>query len=113
MVLEIKQRICKIPNASESRSGLPKNANAGSRPELEYKTFLEKLYYLIKKVHAHECELVSENGEHRLPLRIDKMHHGNVDDLRGFLGEGFISLVVVAEGVAFSNVGIRIRSEFG
>ena len=113
LVIEIKRSNFKILYASDKRCWLPKEAIIRSRPELEYKTFLEKLYYLIKKVHALECELVSENGEHRLTLRIDKMDHETVDDLRRFLGEGFISLVVIPEGMAFMQVEIRFRDNSG
>ncbi|HYR83961.1 MAG TPA: hypothetical protein VE422_07775 [Terriglobia bacterium] len=113
LVIEIKRNNFKILYANQKRCWLPREALVRSRPELEYRTFLEKLYYLIKKVHALECELVSENDEHRLTLRIDKMDHETVDDLRKFLGEGFISLVVVPEGMAFMQVEIRFRMNAG
>ena len=74
---------------------------------LAFATFLEKLHYLIKKVHAQECELVSEEGAHRLSLRIDKIDHDTVDDLRRFLGANFVSLVVVPEGMAFMQLELR------
>ena len=52
---------------------------------MQYAAFLEKLHYLIKRVHALECELVSDSGTHRLSLRIDKIDHQTVDDLRSSL----------------------------
>jgi len=69
-----------------------------------YTTFLEKLHYVIKRVHALECELVWETGTHRLALRIDKIDDKTVDDLRDFLGSDFVSLVVVPEGMAFMQL---------
>src|SRR5678809_1370324 len=72
-----------------------------------YTTFLERLHYLIKKVHALECELVSVDGIHRLALRIDKIDHETVDDLRRFLGPAFISLAVVPEGMAFMQLELH------
>ena len=107
LVIEIKRSNFKILYSNDKRCWLPREALARMRPELDYSTFLEKLYYLIKKVHALECELISEKGQHRLTLRIDRIDHETVDDLRVFLGDGFISLIVVPEGMAFMQVEIR------
>jgi hypothetical protein len=104
LVIEIKRSNFKILYPNDKRCWLPREALARTRPELSYATFLEKLHYMIKKVHAHECELVSDNGTHRLSLRIDKIDHTTVDDLRQFLGDGFISLTVVPEGMAFMQL---------
>jgi hypothetical protein len=104
LVIEIKRSNFKILYANDKRCWLPRDALARTRPELSYTTFLEKLFYLIKKVHALECELVSDQGTHRLSLRIDKIDHDTVDDLRRFLGSGFISLTVVPEGMAFMQL---------
>ena len=98
LVIEIKRSNIKILYQNDKRCWLPLEALARVRPgKLEYATFLEKLHYLIKKVHALECELVSAEGVHRLSLRIDQIDHETVDDLRRFLGSAFISLVVVPE----------------
>src|SRR5262249_16889461 len=67
LVIEIKRNNFKLLYPNDKRCWLPREALARIRPEnLEYKSFLEILHYLIKKVHAQECELVSENGHHRL-----------------------------------------------
>ena len=107
LVIEIKRSNFKILYSNDKRCWLPRETIAKMRPEMDYGTFLEKLYYIIKKVHALEVELVSENGTHFLSLRIDKMDHETVDDLRRFLGKSFISLVVVPEGMAFMQTEIR------
>ena len=104
LVIEIKRSNFKILYSNDKRCWLPRDAMARSRPDLSYATFLEKLHYVIKKVHANECELVSDNGTHRLSLRIDKIDHATVDDLRQFLADGFISLTVVPEGMAFMQL---------
>jgi hypothetical protein len=104
LVIEIKRSNFKVLYPNDKRCWLPREALARTRPELSYATFLEKLHYLIKKVHAHECELVSDDGTHRLSLRIDKIDHATVNDLREFLGSGFISLTVVPEGMAFMQL---------
>ena len=82
---------------------------ARSARSIDYAAFLEKLHYLIKKVHAHECELVSDSGTHRLSLRIDKIDDETVDDLRQFLGREFISLAVVPEGMAFMQLELQFQ----
>jgi hypothetical protein len=110
LVIEIKRSNFKILYANDKRCWLPRDVIAKMRPEMDYSSFLERLYYIIKKVHALECEIVSENGIHRLSLRIDKMDHETVDDLRRFLGPAFISLEVVPEGMAFMQTEIRFRN---
>ena len=113
LVIEIKRSNFKILYANDKRCWLPREAIGRMRPEMDYSTFLEKLYYIIKKVHALECEIVSENGLQRLSLRIDKMDHETVDDLRRFLGTAFVSLTVVPEGMAFMQTEILFREKSG
>jgi len=108
LVIEIKRSNFKILYPNDKRCWLPREAIARLRPEqTEYTTFLEKLHYLIKKVHAQECELVSNAGVHRLALRIDKIDSATFDDLRNFLGPDFISLIVVPEGMAFMQLELQ------
>jgi len=109
LVIEIKRSNFKILYPNDKRCWLPREAIARLRPELTHTTFLERLHYLIKKVHALECELVSEDGIYRLSLRIDKIDHALVDDLRNFLAGNFISLTVVPEGMAFMQLELRFR----
>ena len=108
LVIEIKRSNFKILYRNDKRCWLPREAIARVRPEeITYTTFLEKLHYLIKRVHALECELISEGGTNRLSLRIDKIDHETVDDLRRFLGPDFISLIVVPEGMAFMQLELQ------
>jgi len=109
LVIEIKRSNFKILYPNDKRCWLPREAIARLRPELTYTTFLERLHYLIKKVHALECELAGEDGAHRLALRIDKIDHDIIDDLRTFLASDFISLTVVPEGMAFMQLELRFR----
>jgi hypothetical protein len=109
LVIEIKRNNFKILYPNDKRCWLPREAIARHRPELTYTTFLERLHYLIKRVHALECELVSEDSIYRLSLRIDKINHELVDDLRAFLAEDFVSLTVVPEGMAFMQLELRFR----
>ncbi len=110
LVIEIKRSNFKILYTNDKRCWLPRDAIARMRPELDYESFLQKLYYLIKKVHALECELVSDQGTHRLALRVDRIDHETVDDLRKFLADGFISLVVVPEGMAFMQLELLFKA---
>ncbi len=110
LVIEIKRSNFKVLYSNDKRCWLPREALARVRPEFpSYTTFLERLHYLIKKVHAQECELVSAEGSHRLSLRIDEINHQTMDDLRQFLADGFISITVVPEGMAFMQLEIRFR----
>ena len=110
LVIEIKRNNFKILYPNDKRCWLPREALARVRPErLEYSTFLERLHYLIKKVHALECELAAEGDVHRLTLRIDTIGHETVDDLRTFLAGNFVSLAVVPEGMAFMQLELRFR----
>jgi hypothetical protein len=109
LVIEIKRSNFKILYHNDKRCWLPREAIARLRPEVTYTTFLERLHYLIKKVHALECELAAEDGVYKLTLRIDKINHETVDDLRSFLAGNFISLDVVPEGMAFMQLELRFR----
>jgi hypothetical protein len=108
LVIEIKRSNFKILYPNDKRCWLPREAIARLKPEqVDYTEFLGRLHYLIKRLHALECEIVSEEGRHRLTLRIDRIDHSTIDDVREFLGDSFISLVVVPEGMAFMQTEIH------
>jgi hypothetical protein len=109
LVIEIKRSNFKILYANAKRCWLPRETIAKMKPASDGDSFLNKLFYLIKKVRALECEIASENGVHRLALRIDRMDNEVMDDIRRFLGESFVSLEVVPEGMAFMQTEIRFR----
>jgi hypothetical protein len=114
LVIEIKRSNFKVLYTGDKRCWLPRDALARVRPEhLEYTSFLEQLHYIIKKVHALECELAPEEDLERLSLRIDKIDHDTIDNLRQFLGRQFISLSVVPEGMAFMQLELRFRRNSG
>jgi hypothetical protein len=109
LVIEIKRSNFKILYANDKRCWLPREYLARLRPEQNNSSFAATLHYIIKKVHALECELVSDHDAHKLTLRIDEISHQTIDDLREFLAENFISLKVVPEGMAFMQIEIRFR----
>lgn len=111
LVIETKRNNFKVLFANDKRVWLPGETLAKMLPrQLDYGTFLEKVYYIIRKVHAMECEIVNGGPEHFLSLQIDEMSHETVDDLRGFLAESFVSLVLVPEGMAFMRIEISFRN---
>jgi hypothetical protein len=111
LVIEIKRSNFKILYPNDKRCWLPREAIARVRPEqLDYSGFLQKIHYLIKKVRAQECELVSAETVHRLSLRIDRIDDTIMDDLRKFLGPNFISMAVVPEGMAFMQLDLEFNS---
>jgi len=112
LIIEIKRSNFKVLYPNDKRCWLPREAISRVRPEkMGDATFLEKLHYLIKRVHALECELVSHEGVHRLALRIDRIDDHTIDELRQFLGERFISLAVVPEGMAFMQLELNWVSD--
>ena len=109
LVIEIKRSNFKVLYADDKRCWLPREAIARVRPELDYTTFPQKLHFVLKRIHAHECELVSDGETHRVSARIDRIDHAGIDELRQFLGAGFVSLTVMPEGMAFMQMEIVFR----
>jgi hypothetical protein len=111
LVIEVKRSNFKLLYPDDKRCWIPREGLARIRPEqLDYSGFLEKLHYLIKKVRAQECELVSDKGTHRLSLRIDKITHQTIEEIRQFLGTEFTSLTVVPEGMAFMQLELVFQA---
>jgi hypothetical protein len=109
LVIEIKRSNFKILYPDDKRCWLPREAIARVKPELEQATFLQKLHFVLKRVHAHECEIISDGETHHVAARIDRIDHIAVDELRAFLGEGFLSLRIVPEGMAFMQIEIDFQ----
>ena len=109
LVLEIKRANFKVLYADGKRCWLPREAIVRIKPDTPPSKHLEKLHYLLRRVDAHECELVSVDGVHRLSARIDKIDPATVDDVRTFLAADYISLVIVPEGMAFMQAEIQFR----
>jgi hypothetical protein len=109
LVIEIKRSNFKILYPNDKRCWLPREAITKGNSESGYTTFLEKLHYVIRRVRALECELVSSGNLHRVALRVDRIDHETFDDLRNFLGSDFVSLSVIPEGMAFMQLEIQFR----
>ena len=109
VVIEIKRASHKVLYASDRRAWVPRDALVRMAPPADSPEFLRTLNYLLRRVDAHECEIVAVDGFHRLSARIDRIDHGVIDELRQFLADGFVSITVVPEGMAFMQVEIVFR----
>ena len=109
LVLEIKRANYKVLYASDRRAWVPRDALVRVRSSAEYDSFLLTLNFLLRHVNAHECEITAKNKVHHLAARIDEIDHSTVDQLRAYLGERFVSIKVVPEGMAFMQVEIDFR----
>ena len=109
LVIEIKRSNSKVLYSGDKRCWLPRETITRTKPEAGYEPFLQQLNFLLKRVRAHECEIVTTDGIHRLSIQIDAIDAAAIDDIRNFLGKNYLSLSVVPEGMAFMQVEIRFR----
>jgi hypothetical protein len=109
IVIEIKRANYKLLYASDKRAWVPREALVRMEPSADSNAFLKTLNYLLRRVNAHECEIATVDGVHRLSARIDEIDHSTVDEIRSSLGPRFASLTVVPEGMAFMQVEIVFR----
>lgn len=108
IVIEIKRANYKVLYASDKRAWVPRDALLRVPDSPDYAPLLRRLHFLLRRVNAHECEIVSAETHH-VSARIDVMDHVTVDEIRAFLGNSFVSLTVVPEGMAFMQVEIVFR----
>ena len=111
LVIEIKRSNSKVLYPGDKRVWLPRELTTRVRVEPGYAPLLQKLNYLLKRVHAHECEFSAGTEIHRLSVQIDEIDAAAVDDVRSFLGSGFLSLHIVPEGMAFMQIQIEFKAE--
>jgi hypothetical protein len=109
LVIEIKRSTFKILYQDDRRSWVPREHLVRMKPDLGYSPLLQKLHFVLKRVDADECELVRANGLNHLSAKIDKIDATTVDELRAFLSDDFVSMVIVPEGMAFMKVEIDFR----
>ena len=109
VVIEIKRASHKVLYASDRRAWVPREALVRMAPPPDTTEFLRTLNYLLRRVDAHECEVVTVDGVHQLSAQIDRIDDITVDDLRKFLAGRFISITVVPVGMAFMQVEIVFR----
>lgn len=110
LVIEVKRANYKLLYASDKRAWVPRDMLAKVPASAECPPFLLTLNFLLRRVNAHECEIVSASGVHHVTARIDVLDHTTVDEIRSFLADKFVSLSVVPEGMAFMLAEIHFRS---
>ena len=109
LVIEIKRANYKVLYASDKRAWVPRDALVLVPPSQDCPKFLLVLNYLLRRVNAHECEIIFTEGVHHVSARIDEIDDTTVDEIRAYLGDRFISLTVVPEGMAFMQVELKFR----
>jgi hypothetical protein len=110
VVIEIKRSNYKILYQSDKRAWLPREAIIRVAPPADSPPLLRTLNFILRRVNAHECEIVLGVNTPLISARIDIIDHGTVDELRAFLEERFISLTVVPEGMAFMQLEISFKA---
>jgi hypothetical protein len=106
LVIEIKRSNFKVLYANDKRGWIGRDLLARLKTDVHGVPLLDTLHYLLRRVHAHECEFVKGEENHRLAARIDRIDPAAIDEIRAFLGPAFVSLEVVPEGMAFMQVEI-------
>src|SRR2546423_15409005 len=109
LVIEIKRSNSKVLYPDDKRCWLPREAITRVRPGPAYAPLLQKLNFMLIRVHAHECEFVSSEGIYRLSIQIDRIDAVAIDEIRAYLGDSYLSLNVVPEGMAFMKAEIHFR----
>jgi len=109
VVIEIKRASHKVLYASDRRAWVPREALVKMEVPPDSSEFLRTLNHLLRRVDAHECEILSVNGTHHVSARIDRIDHVTIDELRSYLAGRFVSITVVPEGMAFMQVEIVFR----
>jgi hypothetical protein len=110
LVIEIKRANFKVLYSNDKRAWLPREYIVRMQPQDHAApSLLQKLHYILKRVHAHECELTSGQDLHRLSIRIDRIDQPTMDELRAFLQADLVSLAVVPEGMAFMTLEVSFR----
>jgi hypothetical protein len=106
LVIEVKRANYKVLYASDKRAWVPREALVRLEPSSDSPGLLKILNFLLRRVDAHECEVISDAVRHKISARIDVIDQTTVDDIRNYLGKGFVSLTVVPEGMAFMQAEI-------
>jgi len=109
LVIEIKRANYKVLYASDKRAWIPREMLALVPPSPDCSPFLRTLNFLLRRVNAHECEILSSVDTHFLSARIDEIDHNTVDEIRAYLADRFVWLKVVPEGMAFMQLEIKFR----
>lgn len=109
LVIEIKRSNFKVLYPNDKRAWLPREILVRMKPDVDSSLLLRKLHFILKRVDAHECEIIPSEEANRLSARIDRIDADTVDELRAFLADDYLFLAVVPEGMAFMQLEIGFR----
>ena len=109
-MLEVKRSNYRILYGGDKFCWLPEETIVKIDGKVDTTTFAGRLHWIIKRLEALDCELLSEAGLHRATFRIDHIDQDVVDDIRKLLKTDFVELNIVPEGMAFMLAEITFRS---
>ena len=110
LVLEVKRSNYRILYGADKFCWLPEEVIIRIEGTVDTATFAGRLHWIIKRLKALDCELISEAELHRATFRIDHIDQDVVDDIRDLLKTDFVELNIVPEGMAFMLAEITFRS---
>ncbi len=110
LVLEVKRSNYRILYGTDKFCWLPEAVLVRIDGTVDTATFAGRLHWIIKRLKALDCELLSEADMHRATFRIDQFDQDVVDDVRELLKTDFLALNIVPEGMAFMLAEVTFRS---
>jgi len=110
LVLEVKRSNYRLFYGRDKFCWLPEETLTRIDGEVNMRTLAGRLHWIIKRFGAQDCELLTMDGVHRATLRVHHMDDQSVDELRQMIGEDFVSLSLVPEGMAFMLAEVRFRA---
>ena len=110
LVLEVKRSNYRLFYGRDKFCWLPEETLTRIDGEVNTQTLAGRLHWFIKRFGAQDCELLTLDGVHRATLRVDHMEDDTVDELRQMIGDDFVSLSLVPEGMAFMLAEVRFRA---
>jgi len=110
LVLEIKRSNYRLLYGTNKFCWLPLATLVRVEGTVNSDTLGGRLHGVLRRLKPLDCELVGEGDLHRATLRIDRIDVPLLEELREFLGDSFVSLEIVPEGMAFMLAEIRFRT---
>ncbi len=110
LVLEVKRSNFRILYGRSTFCWLPEDVIVKIDGIVDTTTFAGRLHWIIKRLKALDCELLSEADLHKATFRIDQFDQDVLDDIRALLKADFLELSLVPEGMAFMLAEVTFRS---
>ena len=110
LVLEVKRSNFRLLYGTDQFCWLPEESIVRVEGEVNTETLAGRLHGVIERLGPLDCELTSEGDLHRATMRVDRIDADIVDSVREFLGESYVDLTLVPEGMAFMLAEVRFRA---